>query len=61
MEAAVFIETIPFSETREYVKRVMANTVHYALLLEGRNISLKQRMGIIAGRASVDKLAREIP
>jgi soluble lytic murein transglycosylase len=61
MEAAVFVETIPFSETREYVKRVMANTVHYALLLEGRHISLKQRMGMIAGRASADKLAREIP
>jgi soluble lytic murein transglycosylase len=50
MEAAVFIENIPYGETREYVKRVMANTVHYALLLDGRSTSLKQRMGVIPGR-----------
>ena len=52
LEGAIFIESIPFDETREYVKRVMANTVHYALLLEGRSIPLKQRLGIIAGRGA---------
>ncbi len=50
LEGAVFVESIPFDETREYVKRVMANTVHYALLLEGRTVSLKQRLGQISGR-----------
>jgi soluble lytic murein transglycosylase len=50
VEGAVFIESIPFDETREYVKRVMANTVHYALLLEGRSVPLKQRLGVITGR-----------
>jgi len=50
MEGAVFVESIPFDETREYVKRVMANTVHYALLLEGRSMTLKARLGRIAGR-----------
>ena len=50
MEAAIFIESIPFNETREYVKRVMANAVHYALLIEGGSTSLKQRMGTIPGR-----------
>jgi soluble lytic murein transglycosylase len=50
VEGAVFIESIPFDETREYVKRVMANTVHYALLLEGRSMPLKQRLGVITGR-----------
>jgi soluble lytic murein transglycosylase len=50
LEGAIFIESIPFDETREYVKRVMANTVHYALLLEGRSAPLKQRLGTIAGR-----------
>ena len=29
-EGAVFAETIPFTETRNYVQRVLANTVHYA-------------------------------
>ena len=50
LEGAVFVESIPFDETREYVKRVMANTVHYALLLEGRTVSLKERLGTIGGR-----------
>ncbi len=50
LEGAIFIESIPFDETREYVKRVMANTVHYALLLEGQSRPLKQRLGTIAGR-----------
>jgi soluble lytic murein transglycosylase len=50
LEGAVFVESIPFDETREYVKRVMANTVHYALLLEGSSVPLKARLGRIAGR-----------
>lgn len=31
-ESAIFIENIPFNETREYVKNVMANTHTYSLL-----------------------------
>ncbi|HET9735166.1 MAG TPA: transglycosylase SLT domain-containing protein [Burkholderiales bacterium] len=62
MEAAVFVETIPFNETRDYVKSVMANAVHYALLLEGRSTSLKQRMGSIPGRQNGDEpLLGELP
>jgi peptidoglycan lytic transglycosylase len=49
LEGAIYVEAIPFDETREYVKRVMANTVHYALLLEGRSLPLKQRLGVIEG------------
>jgi soluble lytic murein transglycosylase len=61
MEAAVFVETIPYGETREYVKRVLANTVHYALLYEGSSVPLKQRMGVIPGRAGDEAQAEEIP
>ena len=50
MEGAVFVESIPYGETREYVKRVLANTVHYALLLEGSSLPLKRRLGTIPGR-----------
>ena len=32
MEAAVFIETIPYFETREYVKNVLANMQTYSML-----------------------------
>ncbi len=61
MEGAVFVESIPFNETREYVKRVMANTVHYALLLEGRSAPLKQRMGVVPGRSGPVLALEEIP
>jgi soluble lytic murein transglycosylase len=61
MEAAVFVETIPLNETREYVKRVLSNTVHYALLLEGHSIPLKQRLGVIPGRAGDEPRAQAIP
>jgi len=30
VEGAIFVETISFGETRDYVKKVMANTVYYA-------------------------------
>jgi len=50
MEGAVYTETIPFDETRDYVKKVMANTVIYAAMLEGRPQSLKTRLGVIGPR-----------
>jgi soluble lytic murein transglycosylase len=50
MEAAVFVESIPYGETRDYVRSVMANAVHYALVLEGRSTTLKARMGMVPGR-----------
>jgi soluble lytic murein transglycosylase len=54
MEAAVYIETIPFNETRDYVRSVMANSLYYALILEGRSTSLKARMGQVPGRQNGD-------
>ena len=33
MEGAIFIESIPFFETRDYVKNVLSNTFTYASLL----------------------------
>jgi soluble lytic murein transglycosylase len=48
VEGAIFAETIPFNETRDYVKKVMSNTVYYAALSESRAQSLKARLGVIA-------------
>ncbi len=31
MEAAIYVESIPFAETRDYVKKVMTNAEHYTL------------------------------
>jgi soluble lytic murein transglycosylase len=48
VEGAVFAETIPFSETRDYVKKVMSNATWYAAVHEGRPQSLKTRMGTVS-------------
>jgi len=47
MEGAIFAETIPLSETRDYVKKVLANSVAYAALLTGKPQSLKARLGTV--------------
>jgi soluble lytic murein transglycosylase len=51
MEAAVYVETIPFSETRDYVKKVMTNAIHYARRFGEQSVLLRDRLGIIPGRA----------
>ena len=49
LEPAIWIENIPFNETRDYVKKVMANTLLYATLLNDptalQTASLKARLG----------------
>jgi len=50
LEGAIYTETIPFDETRDYVKKVMSNTVYYARQFGSPPRSLKQRIGTIAGK-----------
>ncbi len=50
IEGAVFAESIPFSETRGYVKNVLANATWYAAQFENKPQSLKARLGIVAPR-----------
>jgi len=61
LEGAIFAETIPFNETRDYVKKVMANTMYYAMLLEGRTLPLKQRLGTIAAKSPSDRFNEALP
>jgi soluble lytic murein transglycosylase len=49
MEAAIYIETIPFNETRGYVQQVMANAHLYAPRLGSKIQTLKSRLGQIPG------------
>lgn len=51
VEGAIFAETIPFNETRDYVKNVLSNATYYAALFTGQPQSLKQRLGQIAPQA----------
>ena len=50
LEGAIYAETIPFSETRDDVKKVMTNATYYAVLFNEPQTSLKQRMGTVPGR-----------
>ena len=43
----VWAENIPFEETRDYVKRVLANTTNYAALITGQPQSLRARLGTV--------------
>jgi len=47
VEGAIFAETIPFTETRLYVKHVLSNATYYATLFSGEPQSLKARLGVI--------------
>ena len=47
MEGAVYVESIPFDETRDYVKRVMAASLHYDTLLGHAPQRLAVRLGVV--------------
>ena len=50
IEGAIWAENIPFSETRDYVKKVLSNTTNYAALISGQPQSLKRRLGLVGPR-----------
>jgi soluble lytic murein transglycosylase len=59
MEGAIYAETIPFGETRDYVKKVMANSVFYAALMQKRVAPIKARLGIIPSRLASEPVEQE--
>ena len=50
VEGAIFAESIPFSETRGYVKNVLANATWYSLHFDSHAPSLKTRLGTVSPR-----------
>lgn len=50
LEGARYVEGIPFFETREYVKKVMTNAVHYARVFGQGEARLSSRLGTIPPR-----------
>lgn len=61
LEGAIYAETIPFNETRDYVKKVMSNAVYYNTLFEGRPQSLKGRLGMIRARGQGESGVEQLP
>jgi soluble lytic murein transglycosylase len=47
LEGAIWAENIPFAETRDYVKKVLANSTSYAALISAQPQSLKSRLGLV--------------
>ncbi len=60
LEGAIYIETIPFDETRDYVKKVMANAVFYALL-DGKRSLLKARLGTMPPKTPNERADKDVP
>jgi soluble lytic murein transglycosylase len=51
LEGSIFVETIPIAETRDYVKKVLFNTVIYGELIDRREPSLRTILGTITPKA----------
>ncbi|MDR3005747.1 MAG: lytic transglycosylase domain-containing protein [Acidovorax sp.] len=47
LDGAIWAENVPFTETRDYVKKVLANTTNYAALITGQPQSLRSRLGTV--------------
>jgi soluble lytic murein transglycosylase len=50
LEGAVWVETIPFNETRDYVKKVLANAMVYSRFLDLAYVPLSARLGTVPPR-----------
>jgi soluble lytic murein transglycosylase len=50
MEGAVYAETIPFNETRDYVQKVMTNAAYYASGFGHSKLLLRERMGVVPAK-----------
>jgi len=61
MEAAIWAENVPFTETRDYVKKVLANTTIYAAMISGKTQSLKARLGQIGPRDGAATDNKDLP
>ena len=54
IDAAIWAENVPFTETRDYVKKVLANTTNYAAIISGKPQSLKERLGRVGPRDAAE-------
>jgi soluble lytic murein transglycosylase len=54
MEGAVFVETIPLNETRNYVQKVLFNTMVYASLAGRTGVTLKSLLGPVPSSMPAD-------
>lgn len=61
LEGAVYAESIPFDETRDYVKRVMMARLHYGELLGRAPLRLTQGLGVVPAAKAPAVAAQRAP
>lgn len=62
LDAAIWAENVPFTETRDYIKKVLSNTTNYAAILTGQPQSLKARLGMVGPRdAALPEPYKDLP
>jgi len=61
LDAAIWTENVPFNETRDYVKKVLSNSINYAAILTGQPQSLKSRLGRIGPRDAAAPPEENLP
>lgn len=59
LEGAIYAETIPFNETRDYVKKVMSNSMYYASTFGHQMRTLTQRLGIVPPKSNGVNVSEE--
>jgi peptidoglycan lytic transglycosylase len=59
LEGAIWVETIPFNETRDYVKKVLTNAMFYQARLGLNHVALKDRLGVVKPRGSSTEIPAE--
>ncbi len=59
LEGAIYIDTIPFNETRDYVRKVMANANQYARQFGHSLTQLKARIGNVTPRGTAAAAMRD--
>ena len=61
MEGAIDAETIPFNETRDYVKKVLSNAMFYQAQLGLPYVALRERLGVVTPRGANGTLVEDVP
>ena len=61
LDGAIWAENVPFTETRDYVKKVLANTTNYAALITGQPQSLRARLGTVGPVSAAAVENEELP
>ena len=61
LEGAIYAETIPYEETRDYVEKVMSNTEYYADQFGDPPRSIKQRLGFVPAKTDNQPDASNVP